>query len=189
MMSGQVLWNEEINTWKSVSVESYQFVLGQAKERLDEVINEARTITTSGMKILLVYVTTLPGLAGYIFSGHNGFNRGFIAIIVVSVLSLFAIYIFTLLISLIAPGRIYYKGSQPKDIFKEEIFIINDSQMALKNLLFVEINRIQHKIERIQTNNNKRINQYKSVLRVSLILVAVLVFALVKRIFSDPGYL
>jgi hypothetical protein len=188
-MSRQVLWNEEINTWKRVSIESYQFVLLQAKERLDEVINESRTITTSGMKILLVYVTTLPGLAGYIFSGHKSFILGFTTIIAVSVAALFAIYIFTLLISLIAPGSIFYKGSQPKDIFKEEIFINHDSQMALKILLFVEINRIQDKIERIQTNNKKRINQYRSVLRVSLILVAVLVFALVKRIFSDPGYL
>lgn len=183
------MWNEEINTWKIVSVESYQFVLVQAKERLDEVINEARTITTSGMKILLVYITALPGLAGYIFSDQRIFNLDFISIIVVSVITLFAIYIFTLLISLIAPGSIFYKGSQPKDIFKEEIFINHDSQMALKILLFVEINRIQDKIERIQTNNKKRINQYRSVLRVSLILVAVLVFALAKRIFSDPGYL
>jgi hypothetical protein len=188
-MSTELLWAAESNTWIKVSVESYQFVLEQAKERLEEAINESRAITTSGMKILLIYVTVLPGLAGYIFSDQRRFNLDFITIIVVSVIAIFATYIFTLLISLIAPGRLFSKGSQPKDIFKEEIFIDHDSQTAFKNLLFNEIERIQLKIERIQTNNKKRINQYKSVLQASLILVALLVFALVKRIFSDPGYL
>ena len=132
--------------------------------------------------------TALPGLAGYIFSEHKSFNRDIITIIVVSVVAAFAIYVFTLLISLIAPGKIFYRGSEPKDIFAGHIFINLDSQTGFKNLLFTEIKRIQDKIERIQTNNKKRINRYRSVLRVSLILVAVLVFALVKRIFTGFWY-
>lgn len=136
------------------------------------------------MKILLVYVTVLPGLAGYIFSGERRINFDIMTIIVVSVIALFAIYIFTLLISLIAPGSIFLKGSQPKDIFKEEIFKELDPQAAHKNLLFNEINRTQFKIERIHISNQKRINRYKSVLQVSLILVAVLVFALFKKTIS-----
>lgn len=185
-MSRELLWTPDVEDWKNVSVESYLFVLEQAKERLDEVINESRLITSSGMKVLMVYVTALPGLAGYIFSDHKNFSRDFITIVVVGIIAFFAIYIFTLLISLIAPGRLFLKGSEPKDIFKAEIFIKPDPQTGFKKLLFIEIHRIQDKIERIQTNNKKRINQYKSVLRVSLILVAVLVFALVKLIFTGP---
>lgn len=184
-MSAEISWKPNILDWKNISVESYQFVLEQAKERLDEMINESRVITSSGMKVLLVYITVLPGLAGYIYAEHKSFNRDFITIIVVGLISVFAIYIFTLLISLIAPGRLFFKGSRPKDIFKEEIFIKHDAQTAFKNLILLEIENIQEKIERIQTNNNKRINQYKSVLRVSLILVAVLVFALVKKVLSE----
>jgi hypothetical protein len=185
-MSRELLWTPDVVDWQNVSVESYQFVIEQAKERLDEVINESRLVTASGMKVLLVYVTALPGLAGYIFSEHKNFSRDLITIILVTIVAAFAIYIFTLLISLIAPGRLFFKGSEPKDIFKAETFIKLDSQAGFKNLLFIEIQRIQDKIERIQTNNKKRINHYKSVLRVSLILVAVLVFALVKLIFTGP---
>lgn len=183
-MSWELSWKHDATYWKNISVESYQFVIEQAKERLDEMINESRVITSSGMKVLLVYITALPGLAGYIYSEHKNFDRDFITIFVVGLIAIFAIYIFTILISLIAPARIFFKGSKPQDIFKEETFIKYDPQTGFKNLLLTEIVRIQNKIERIQTNNKKRINQYKSVLRVLLILVAVLVFALVKKIFS-----
>lgn len=184
-MSGELLWKYHAADWKNISVESYQFIIEQAKERLDEMINESRVITSSGMKVLLVYITVLPGLSGYIYSEHKNFNRDFITMVAVGLIAIFAIYIFTLLISLIAPGRLFFKGSEPRDIFIEDIFIKLDAQSGFKHLLLFEIERIQDKIERIQTNNKKRINQYKSVLRVSLVLVAVLVFALVKKTFSE----
>jgi hypothetical protein len=136
------------------------------------------------MKVLLVYVTGVPGISGYIFSGTKNFQLDLISAFGVGIFALFAIYIFTLLISLIAPERILQKGSEPKVTFQREIFLANDSQIAFKNLLFNEIDRIQDKIERIQTNNKKRVSRYKSVLRASLILVAVLVFALVKKLFT-----
>jgi hypothetical protein len=37
-MSWSLSWNTEVNILKRVSVESYQFVLSQAKEKLDEVV-------------------------------------------------------------------------------------------------------------------------------------------------------
>jgi hypothetical protein len=137
------------------------------------------------MKVLMVYVTALPGLAGYIYSENRNFSLDFITILIILALAAFAIYIFTLLISLIAPERIFFKGSNPKDILKEENFEKFDPNTGFKNLLLNEIKRIQDKIERKQTNNKKRIDRYKSVMRVSLILVAVLVFALVKEIFTS----
>ena len=89
----------EVVNWENISVESYQFVIEQAKERLDEMLHESRVITASGMKVLLVYVTALPGLVGYIYSEHKNLSRDFITIILVSIVAAFAIYIFTLLIS------------------------------------------------------------------------------------------
>ena len=183
-MSKFAYWNSGIDGWQEISVESFQFVIEQAKERLEEEINEARTLGTRAMNILLSYVAALSGLASYIFTEHTEGNRGVFAVIVVVITVIFSIYVFTLLFAIISTKRKYFKGSTPKEIFKADVFMDHTPLIGHKKLLANEIERIEDKIQRIGSLNRKHINQYKSILRVSLILVAMFIFAVCKRFFS-----
>ena len=47
------MWTSDVMDWRNISVESYQFVIEQAKERLEEVINESHVITSTGILLQL----------------------------------------------------------------------------------------------------------------------------------------
>lgn len=58
-MSEQLLWESDVVDWEKISVDSYKFVIEQAKEQLNEIIEESQTITKRGMSILSIYSFTL----------------------------------------------------------------------------------------------------------------------------------
>lgn len=184
MSSRSVLWEAHIDGWEEISVESYQFVIEQAKERLEEEINESRSLGSKAMNMLLSYVAALSGLAGYVFTEQGHDNRSVLAIVVVTIAAIFSIYVFTLLFAMISTTQKYYKGSIPQEIFYLDVFEGRTPISGYKNLLGNEIERIEDKIQRIGSLNRKHTNRYKSILRVSLILVAVFIFAVFKRFFN-----
>jgi hypothetical protein len=184
-MGGQTIWKPDVVDWDLVSVESYSYIIEQAQARLDELINESLAITSWGMKILLAYVAGLSGIVGYIFSTEGNLGRNTFSIIVIVPVAILSIYVFTLLFGLVAVRSTYLRGSQPKDLYRWEIFSNLDLNSGYKKLLRNEIERMQEKIGRIHSENIKRLNRYKFVLRISLFLIALLVFVLVKKIF-DP---
>ena len=57
-------------------------------------------------------------------------------------------------------------------------------QEGLKNVLFSEIERIQDKVERMIQSNRKRFAQYRTTLKISLLLVATAVFIIVRAIYN-----
>lgn len=181
-MSRELQWSGDVADWKDVSVESYQFVLEQAKERLEEVISEAQNFKSLAMKMLISYVAGLSGIAGYIFSNNNP-GPDLAAILFAIVVMALSIYVFTMLFAIMATSHSVYKGSPPAEIFHADIFF-NDPDINYKNLLENEIERIQYKIQRIQIFNLKSLDQYRSILKVSLILIALVVFAVFRQLFS-----
>ena|SRR5687768_18125522 len=96
-MNGGLLWKSDISEWDKISIDSYRFVIEQAKERLNEVLVESHTITKRGMTILLSYLTVLSGFLGYIFSEKFRFNNTIFSFIFVFILAIFSLYVFTLL--------------------------------------------------------------------------------------------
>jgi|RhiMetdeSRZDD1v2_1073273.scaffolds.fasta_scaffold13958_5 hypothetical protein len=181
-MSEGLIWKSNVTEWDKVSVESYRFIIEQAKERLNEVIEESHTITKKGMTLLLTYLTVLSSLFGYIFSEKFKIPYSIITVLIALILAVFALYVFTLLLALIIPKNLYYKGSPPREIFFKEVFEDLTSDQGLKNLLCNEAERIQDKIERISLLNKKRGGQYKSTLQLSLIFIAIAIFTIVKTI-------
>lgn len=96
-MNEGLLWKSNVTEWDRVSLESYRFVIEQAKERLNEVIEESHTITKRGMAILLSYLTVLSSLLGYIFSDKFKIHNTIFTISIVLILALSSLYVFTLL--------------------------------------------------------------------------------------------
>jgi len=121
-MSSGLLWKSNVSDWDKVSIESYKFIIEQAKERLNEAIEESQIITKWGMTILLSYLTVLSGLLGYIFSDKFKNHNNVFTIIIAIIIAVFSVYVFTLLFALILPKNVFYKGSPPKEIFFKEVF-------------------------------------------------------------------
>lgn len=183
-MTKDLLWEPDVRDWASLSVDSYQFIIDQGKERLEEVLTESNVIVSRSISLLLAYIPIFSAILGYIFSERNKSNSDFVTIMGLCLLSVFSVYIFTLLFALIASRRVWYKGSPPREIFRQHLFEGIPAEHWLKIIMLNEVRRIQNKIERIQSANVKSTGQFRAVLRVSLLFVFVFVFALFRRIFS-----
>ena len=139
-MSEQLLWKSDVVDWEKISVDSYKFVLDQAKEHLNEIIEESQAITKRGMSILLSYIAALSGLLGYAFSEKSKITHGSGGVICFSIfVAILSIYSSTLLFQLIYPKDVFYKGSPPKEIFYNDVFNGRMPDEGFKNIMYGEI--------------------------------------------------
>jgi len=180
-----LLWESDVVDWEKISVDAYRFVIDQAKERLNEVVEESHAITKRGMSILLSHIGALSGILGYLFSDKSKIRHenGLIVLLTCGI-ALLSIYAFSLLLRLIHPKDLFYKGSPPKEIFFKEVFEGLSEQEGLKSVLLNEVVRTQDKIERMEEANNKRIKLYSTTLRISLLFIAIAIFMIVKAIYT-----
>ena len=184
-MNEPLLWESDVVDWEKISVDTYKFVLDQAKEHLDEIIEESQAITKRGMSILLSYVAALSGLLGYAFSEKSKITHGNGWVICFSFcIAILSTYSFTLLFQLIYPKSVFYKGSPPKQIFYNEVFTELSTEEGYKNILYSEIERIQDRIERMVMSNIMRAAQYRRALKISLALIAIAIFIIVRAIYT-----
>lgn len=181
-MGNRLIWEADVKDWEKVSIDSYKFIIEQAKERLNEVIEESQAITKNGMTILLSYIALLSAILGYIFSTKlSGKNDAFTILVVIMIAALSA-YVFSLLFKLILPKDVFYKGSPPKETFFKEVFEGLTPEEGYKSLLYNELERIQDKIERMEDSNKRRCDNYKKMLKISLLFIAITIFIIVKNI-------
>jgi hypothetical protein len=183
-MHNTLIWKSDVVDWEKIAVDAYRFILDQAKERLNEVIEESHAITKRGMTILLSHIAALSGILGYLFSDKSKIHHeNVFTIIFACCIALLSIYAFSLLFRLIYPKDIFYKGSPPKEIFSKEAFDGLSEMEGLKSVLFDEVVRMQDKIERMEKSNTQRIALYSTALRISLLFIAVAIFMIVKTIY------
>jgi len=184
-MNEPLLWESDVVDWEKVSVDTYKFVLDQAKEHLNEIIEESQAITKRGMSILLSYIAALSGLLGYAFSEKSKITHGSGWIICFSIcIAILSVYSFMLLFQLIYPKEVFYKGSPPKDIFYQDVFEDLSAEEGHKNVLYSEIERVQDKILRMVKSNSRRSVQYRRTLKISLLLIAIAIFIIVRAIYN-----
>jgi len=184
-MNEPLLWKADVSEWEKISIDTYKFVIDQAKERLNEIVEESQAITKAGMSILLSYIVALSGLLGYAFSEKSKITHGDGSLICFSTcIAILSIYSFTLLFQLIYPKTIFFKGSPSKEIFYQEVFNGLTSEESYKNVLYNEIERIQDKIDKMEASNKERSTQYRRTLKISLLLVAIAIFVIVRAIYT-----
>src|SRR5258705_5986324 len=100
-MNDPLLWESNVVDWEKISVDSYKFVIAQAKEQLNEVIEESQIITRRGMSILLSYLAALSGLLGYVFSEKAKIHGNSWIICFAVLIAILSIYSFALLFQLV----------------------------------------------------------------------------------------
>jgi len=184
-MENKLLWRSDIDDWEQGSVDSYKFVIEQAKERLNDIIQESETITKRGMTILLSYIVALSGLMGYINSDKFRIHSDLLTIIIITILAILSIYVFGLLFRLISSKGVFYKGSPPIEIFYREVFEGLSDESGFKSILYNEVERIQNKIDWMKKLNDERLVLYGTTLKFSLFFVAVAIFTMAKTIYSQ----
>lgn len=105
----ELLWESDVIDWEKIPVDSNRFVIEQAKQHLDEVIEESQTITKRGMAIMLAHVSALSGLLGYLFSDKSKIHHeSAFSIIFACVVASLSIYTFSLLFRMIYPKDVFF---------------------------------------------------------------------------------
>lgn len=171
-------WDGIFQDWAKMPVSCYKSIFEQAKERFNEVMEESQTITKKAMQALLVYITTLSSITSIILSPNHPSEIFELKTLLITSLAtgLFGI---TLLIKLLRPKEVFYKGSSPKETFTQSANNNLVGDEFEQNFFYDEIVRYQKKIETLDKNNRSRIELYNYVLTISILLIGASIFLII----------
>lgn len=159
-------WDTIAKEWDLVPVEAYKFMFSQVKDRYDDILSESVSITDKSIKILTISIGGLSVLAGYFIKNNDVCLGALIP------LGMFYFANFALLILLMFPKPVPLKGSPPKEIFINSLdntTYVADDKISV--LYYNELIRYQGRIDFLNSENNKRQENYRAVLVLTIICI------------------
>lgn len=164
MSQNESIWEPNIENWDSIGIDSYRFILEQAKVRFDEGLIESETLTERGMKITFATMTFAAGLLGISFKAKAD------DFIVVALTIGYAVT-FVLLYLLLYSKKLVLRGSPPIEIFNKSLEKPDYSENDRLSLLYYnEICRYQDRIDKNKTVNAYRQKYYLLCLALTIVL-------------------
>ncbi len=159
-------WTPEIKDWDKVPLETYKFLFDRAEKRFEETLSESESITSKSIKLLTGIVLAIPFFIALTFTKISlCFSLFFVLLYILDVV---------VLIILVFPKNIARRGSEPKDIYCEYIENKGYNEEDKKAIVYYhELKRIQQGIELNNNANGERIELYKIVLILSLIIFSI----------------
>lgn len=157
-------WNSPINDYAILTLESCKLIFEQSKAYFDETIQESEELTQRSARMLFLLLPAVAAVVAFCFANQTklrSLNNFRLMLILVSVGS-FVNCIYNLF-KLISPKNMHYRGSQPKEVMRKEIFKLGNSNEVEKALYVSEIERYQIKIEQMEFWNYERIRLYTAV--------------------------
>lgn len=171
-------WNDIFKDWSKMPVSCYKSIFDQAKERFSEVVEESQTITKKAMQTLLIYITTLSSIGGILLSqNHQQEVVSSRALLIVA--SIGGMAGMLILIKLLKPKEVFYKGSAPIETFNQSAYENLTNDEFEQNFYYDEIVRYQTKIDKLDSNNRSRILLYSYVLSISMMLIGITIFLII----------
>ena len=158
------MWKPNIKNWEKIPLESYKLILSQSKERFEEFASDSESITNKSIKML--------GLSVLLGSAIIGYGLTINKFVFVLFILLYSID-FLLIIELIFPKEVIYRGASPQLInwqdFDEKE---NTSDDKIALTYFQEIVRTGDSIERMHQYNSIRQKKYrKAILFTSILFI------------------
>jgi len=149
-MSEIKFWDKICKDWENIPLESYKFLFNQAKDRYDEIISESISITEKSINLTKLAVTILSGFVAYNFKVKPGPEW-------IVILSFFFLIDLLCLIVLMFPKGVIFKGSPPKELFKDHLdnTTYSDDEKVIV-IYYHELVRYQERIEKMNERNNQR---------------------------------
>ena len=155
------MWNAPINDIKKLTDTSGKYILEQAEKRLRHLLELSERTTNRAIAILSGLIPVNIYLITLIFNNYYS-KTGILSLPLITLcwISLGVIFVSIVLSSYVAfPRDMHQMGSEPKNIFTEEIIESNYYINELQSLTIIvsEIEDLQNRIEFMQKQNNKRV--------------------------------
>lgn len=167
------MWEPKINDWSKVTIEHAKFIFSQAEKRVDESVKTADLISSKLYNLLTLNAALFVGIGGYISSNvyKEGVSREIFSMAVIAAIYLLLIIIYIFLH--IKPKGFYTSGSQPKDLFVQEFFEVEDADISTMYFYAQEAKNYQERISHNATINTSRAKSI-SIAIVAMILLPIL---------------
>jgi hypothetical protein len=155
--------------WKTITIESANFILNESKEYISYTINESEKLTKRAYSLMILLITILSAIVGYTYKKIVLHEITELVYLNFCFTLIIAIILFGLSI-LIFPRKIYPRGRKPSE-FSNENLLNSELTSEETNLSFVlqEIVNSQKKIR-----FNLFVNQKRTAL-LKIIMISVLV--------------
>jgi len=157
--------------------------LDQSKVYLNETIEESEELTQRSTRMLFLLLPAIGAIIGFVIANKEKFKRldqfDILLIIGVSICLFSCIWN---LLTLFSPKNIHYRGAKPEEMMRPEIFNLKDASEIEKALYVSEIERIQIKIEQMESWNYDRILTYSNVITAFLIMLSIGIILLIRTI-------
>jgi hypothetical protein len=157
-------WNCPVPDYNILTEGTCKLLFEQAQAYFYETIRESEELTQRSTRMLFLLLPAVPAIVGYSISNQDKLKplNNFDVMLILSSVGCLANCVFNLF-KLISPKHIHYRGAQPEEMMRSEIFQLRDIKQVEKALFISEIERIQIKIEHMEFWNHERILLYTDV--------------------------
>lgn len=164
-------WNSPLTDYDLLTEDACKLLLDHSKVYLNETIEESEELTQRSTKMLFLLLPAIAAIIGFVILNKDKFRRfndiDFLLIIGIGVCLFNCILE---LFKLFSPKNIHYRGAKPEEMMRPEIFNLNNPTKVEKAIYVSEIERIQIKIEQMESWNYDRILTYSNVIQSFLIM-------------------
>lgn len=150
-------WSTDIKKWTSISQETAKLYLELAEKRLDESVDTSKNITSRNNLLLMLCVTLLSGLSGYLSSVAS--EDLFTKLLPLSAFTAIALVVPALAILAYnaLPFKVGTKGEEPKCIVRSSFIDAEyDNHEQFVNLVLQICETYQFKLDENLEVNTKR---------------------------------
>lgn len=155
-------WIDITKNWESIPLEGYKFLFSQTKDRYDDVMSESISITEKATFLFKIITTFLISLVAANIKFNNSINDIVMPLCLVALIMVVFAY-------LMLPKKVIFKGSPPKELFRDYIDNKSYNDNDRVNIIYYhELLRYQQRIDIMTYSNYKRQFAYSIVLIMSI---------------------
>lgn len=178
-------WKLKVSNWTLIEIKSALFILDQAEKTLKHVTEKADKITARAFAILIVVISLVSTLIGFLIKELSVANAELFFKIFYLIVVFLGILCMCCLLKLVFPRKSMQLGAQPKLLAIESLLMprddLNEDERHLA-LIINQITNVQNKISFNGSQNNTRIKLLEITL--TLIVATFLVGIITLIIYS-----
>lgn len=179
-------WVIDNESWELLDKDTADFCFQEGEKLLSSISNIGDKITQRCYALISILISICPLLVGAVVFINSELRC---AKSLLSLFVLICIAAICMLFKLVLPRNVNIAGREPRDLVNRDVLIFyNNSKDIKRNILILELERLQSKIDFIKKSNEQRTVNFEIILKVLLItFVIVCVATLFSTYFFSLG--
>ncbi|MEO5562384.1 MAG: hypothetical protein ABIR18_03090 [Chitinophagaceae bacterium] len=176
-------WNSPVPDYNILTEGTCKLLFEQAQAYFYETIKESEALVQRSTTMLFLLLPAIATVIGYCISNQDKFKLldNFDAMLILGAAGCISNCVFNLF-RLISRQNIHYRGAQPEEMMRPDIFQLRDINQVERALFISEIERVQIKIEHMEFWNHERIFLYTDVVYSFYAMIGIGVVLLLRSI-------